>query len=81
MPGYLFEPLRFVDRFAPFFVFRPPFFFVAIVSTLRNVVGGAEHERAQPLPRTIESAIQTVKEAAARSAAIFRCEINLTGSE
>ncbi len=40
VPGYFFEPLRFVVRFEPFFVpFRPPFFFVGIGSTLRNVVG------------------------------------------
>ena len=39
MPGYFFEPLLFVVRFAAFFVpFRPPFFFVGIVSTLQNVV-------------------------------------------
>ena len=50
MPGYLFEPFLFVDRFAPFFVpFRAPFFFIGIGSTLRNVVGGAEQSRAQPL--------------------------------
>jgi len=38
LPGYyFFEPLLFVDRFAPFFVpFRAPFFFVGIVSTLRK---------------------------------------------
>ncbi|HYV65661.1 MAG TPA: hypothetical protein VE964_05420, partial [Myxococcales bacterium] len=46
-----------------------------------NVVGGAEHARAQPLPRTIESAIRAVKEAAARSAAILRSEIEFTNSE
>jgi len=38
LPGYyFFEPLLFVDRFAPFFVpFRAPFFFVGIVSTLQK---------------------------------------------
>ncbi|HKB76449.1 MAG TPA: hypothetical protein VKC58_07630 [Myxococcales bacterium] len=37
MPGYFFEPLLFVVRFAAFFVpFRAPFFFVGIVSTLRK---------------------------------------------
>jgi len=74
VPGYFFEPLRFVVRFAPFFVpFRPPFFFVGIGSTLRNVVGVVRsNSRAQPLWRTIESAIQAVKEAAACITAIFR---------
>ena len=46
-----------------------------------NGVGGAEHARAQPLPRTIETAIRAVKEATARSAAILRSEITFTNSE
>ena len=74
MPGYFFEPLLFVVRFAAFFVpFRAPFFFVGIGSTLRNVVGVVRsNSRAQPLSRTIESAIQAVKEADARIAVILR---------
>jgi len=37
VPGYFFELLLFVVRLLPFFdPFRPPFFFVGIVSTLRK---------------------------------------------
>jgi hypothetical protein len=72
VPGYLFEPLRFVDRFAPFFVFRAPFFFVAIVSTLRKRCWWCGAMRARNhLSRTIESAIRAVKEATARTTAIL----------
>jgi len=74
VPGcYFFEPLLFVDRFAPFFVpFRAPFFFVGIVSTLRKRCWWCGAMRARNhLSRTIESAIRAVKEAAARTTAIL----------
>jgi hypothetical protein len=39
VPGYFFEPLLFVVRFAAFFVpFRPPFFFVAIGPTSETLL-------------------------------------------